>query len=125
MNDKYNMYSGQLFEYDYPYTWFKRNKNYLNKVHNRQNIKEFITPVIFRLIFKDVNGSIISDNTYNPNSKQLFFPDNPIIVGKIFIGWGFYRDGEIKIITKSDLNELKSAVEAGIDSFELYPQFVN
>ena len=85
MNDKYNMYNGQLFEYDYPYTWFKRNKNYLNKVHNRQNIKEFITPVIFRLIFKDVNGDIISDNTYNPNSKQLFFPDNPIIVGKIFL----------------------------------------
>ena len=30
MNDKYNMYNGHLFEYDYPYTWFKRNKNYFD-----------------------------------------------------------------------------------------------
>ena len=31
-------YENELYSYEYPISWERRNKNYLKKVHNRKNI---------------------------------------------------------------------------------------
>ena len=36
MNNKYQEYTPKDFKYDYPWTWFKRNKEYLEKRDDRE-----------------------------------------------------------------------------------------
>ena len=49
MNNRYQEYDPKEFEYDYPYSWEKRNKKYLEKTDDRDVI---ITP-INDYLFKD------------------------------------------------------------------------
>lgn len=53
MNNKYKEYTGAIFKYSYPYTWEKRNKNYLEVEIDRDKREEqtfMFPPEIKRLI---------------------------------------------------------------------------
>lgn len=44
--DRYREYTGQVFHYEYPYKWEKRNKNYLKTVIDRdwRETETFVFP---------------------------------------------------------------------------------
>lgn len=44
--DRYETYPGILFEYVYPYSWDKRNKNYLELVYDRdmEELQDYFFP---------------------------------------------------------------------------------
>ncbi len=46
MNNKYQEYNPEDFEYDYPYTWYKRNKKYLEKTDDRNVIIRDLSQII-------------------------------------------------------------------------------
>lgn len=43
MNNKYQEYNPEDFDYDYPYTWEKRNKEYLELRDDRPVVINYIT----------------------------------------------------------------------------------
>lgn len=46
MNNKYQEYSPADFDYDYPITWFKRNKEYLEKRDDRDVLIRDLSQII-------------------------------------------------------------------------------
>ncbi len=46
MNNKYQEYNPKEFKYDYPWTWFKRNKEYLEKRDDRDVIIRDLSQII-------------------------------------------------------------------------------
>ena len=122
-----NNYENEIFQYSYPFTWDKRNINYLKKVYDKKKIKEFIVPIVFRLRFYDINNSIVSDNTYSPSNNSIEFPilDNILIGDReyTFYGWEFLYNGELVTITSEDYTALKLAVMDGYDDIKLTAKY--
>lgn len=46
MNNKYQEYSPEDFNLDYPYTWFKRNREYLEKRDDRDVLIRDLSQII-------------------------------------------------------------------------------
>lgn len=121
-------YENELYSYEYPISWEKRNKNYLKKVHNRKNITEFIVPIVFRLRFYTNSGMIISDDTYNPTNHSIKFPIPEIVEGKVFDGWELNYDDNYYYVTQENFEKLKEAVMGGYDDIKLtahYEDIIN
>ena len=121
-------YENELYSYEYPISWERRNKNYLKKVHNRKNITEFIVPIVFRLRFYTNNGAIISDDTYNPTNHSIRFPIPEIVEDKVFDGWELEYNNNYYYITSDNFEELKNAVMDGYDDIKLtahYEDIIN
>ena len=121
-------YENELYSYEYPISWERRNKNYLKKVYNRKNIAEFIVPVVFRLRFYTSSGTIISDDTYTPTNHTIKFPTPEIIEGKVFDGWELYYNDSYHYITQENFEALKSAVVDGYEDIKLtahYEDIIN
>lgn len=119
MTNKYDSYESELFSYEYPFEWEKRNRDYLKKTYNRKRIREYIEPIVFRLRFYSLNNELISDKTYSPHKHRLQFPVAEEIPGKVFVGWQFSVDDNKFIITQEDYTSLKTAVVGGEDDIKL------
>ena len=61
MTNKYESYKNINFSYNYPYSWEKRNQNYLKLVDSRRTLKEYIEPLVYRLRFYNIDGELIND----------------------------------------------------------------
>lgn len=120
MTNKYDSYESELFTYEYPYTWERRNRNYLRKVYDRRKEKQYILPIVFRLRFYSSSGVLISDDTYSPNThNRIKFPDPELIPGITFVGWKFSFKGKEFCITPENFVELKEAIMFGADDIKL------
>lgn len=53
MNNRYQEYNPEDFEYDYPITWFKRNKKYLEKTDDRGVLIRDLTDIIQEVTEED------------------------------------------------------------------------
>ena len=121
-------YENELYSYEYPISWERRNKNYLKKVHNRKNITEFIVPIVFRLRFYTNSGVIISDDTYTPTNHSIKFPTPEIVESKVFDGWELNYNDTCYYVTQEDFEKLKEAVIDGYDDIKLtahYEDIIN
>lgn len=120
-------YENELYSYEYPISWDRRNKNYLKKVHNRSVVVEMIVPIVFRLRFY-IDDKLISDETYSPTNNTIRFPMPYIVQDKVFSGWQFEYNSEYKIITSENYDDLKVAILDGCEDIKLtalYEDIVN
>lgn len=125
MTNKYDSYESELFTYEYPYTWERRNRNYLRKVYDRRKNKEYIIPITFRLRFYSSSGILISDDTYSPNTNhRIKFPDPELIPGSAFVGWKFEYKGEEFCVTSDNYSELKDIIMNGAEDIKLIAYYV-
>lgn len=118
MTNKYDSYESEIFTYEYPIKWSKRNKNYLKKVYDRKRNKEYIIPIVFRMRFY-LEDELISDKIYSPNSSTIRFPIPDEIEGQIFIGWKFLIGEKEFCVTSEEYTDLKNAVMSGEDDIVL------
>ena len=109
MTNKYDSYESELFSYEYPFEWEKRNRDYLKKTYDKKRIREFYS----------LDNELISDKTYSPHRHRLQFPVVEDTPGKVFVGWQFSVDENTFIITAEDYTDLKSAVVNGEDDIKL------
>lgn len=119
MTNKYDSYESELFCYEYPFKWDRRNKNYLKKRYDRKLVKEYIEPIVFRLRFYSADNDLLSDEVYSPNKNRIKFPVPEQIEDKTFSGWEFSYGDKTVIISQEDYTELKTAVMNGYDDIVL------
>ena len=125
MTNKYESYKSTSFKYNYPYLWEKRNRHYLKKFEDRQTIREFIIPSVYRIRFYDINNQIISDNFYTYVINTVNFPIQDNIEGKEFIGWAFEYNNEIVYVTEDNYLILDTAVNEGYDDLKLIATYID
>lgn len=119
-----NNYENKTFSYSYPYTWDRRNKIYLKKYEDRQKIKDYIMPLVFRLRFYSFENEILSDNFYTSIKNKISFPiietenDNQTY-------WSFMYNNELVYITSENYEQLEIAINEGYNDIKLTATYEN
>lgn len=106
-------YENKAFQYNYPYTWEKRNKQYLKKREDRPAVRDYIIPLVFRLRFY-YKGIIMEDQFFTSVKNRIPFP-----VMAVEGVWVFeYKDEEVTV-TADDYSLLIDAVNDGYEDIKL------
>lgn len=125
MTNKYESYKGSSFKYNYPYLWEKRNRHYLKKFEDRQTIREYIVPNVYRIRFYNINNQIISDKFYTYVINTIEFPTPDIIDNKDFVGWTLEYNNDTIDITEDNYLILDDIVNEGFDDLKLTAKYID
>lgn len=106
-------YENKTFQYNYPYTWEKRNRPYLKLREDRTPNKDFIVPLVFRLRFY-YKGVLMEDQFFTSVKNKLPFP-----VMALAGVWKFEYNNEEVSVTSDDYSLLIDAINDGYEDIKL------